>query len=245
MKNLALSIVTILIGCTPSLSQTLWTGSKLVFEKPDSANWELPENQDRITESVWITRRNNQGIFNIKVEPSFDRNNRTSPAGTEWANGRISDGIENLTFTTWQQSKTGSSSEEVGKNKVLHLLVEDIYIDVKMLSWTPGGGGSGTGFGGGFSYERSTPNPTSINRSPAPEHIRVQVIGGVLRITAGLSVTHVELFTMQGQLIKSLYPRTKQPQYELRVTDVPAGVYLIRVNNTVKRTYFTGGNASR
>ena len=38
-----------------------------------------------------------------------------------------------------------------GENFVLHLIEEDIYLDVRFLSWT-----SGNGAGGGFSYERST-----------------------------------------------------------------------------------------
>ena len=41
----------------------------------------------------------------------------------------------------------------VGKNYVVHLITDNIYIDLKMLSWQQGGGN-----GGGFSYERST-NP--------------------------------------------------------------------------------------
>ena len=35
------------------------------FTKQDSADWTLPENQDRITSSIWITRKHNQSIFNI------------------------------------------------------------------------------------------------------------------------------------------------------------------------------------
>ena len=31
----------------------------VVFTKQDSADWTLPENQDRIADSVWITRKHN------------------------------------------------------------------------------------------------------------------------------------------------------------------------------------------
>lgn len=38
----------------------------------------------------------------------------------------------------------------VGKSAVLHLIPNDIYLDIKFLSWGQAGGG-------GFSYQRSTP----------------------------------------------------------------------------------------
>ena len=41
---------------------------------------------------------------------------------------------------------------------MLHLITDDIYIDVSFISWTNGGNG------GGFSYERSTPAPLGIDK---------------------------------------------------------------------------------
>ena len=35
----------------------------ITFEKENYADWTLAENQDRITDNVWITRKNNQSIF--------------------------------------------------------------------------------------------------------------------------------------------------------------------------------------
>ena len=35
------------------------------FTKENNADWTLEENQDRISETVWLTRANNQGLFNI------------------------------------------------------------------------------------------------------------------------------------------------------------------------------------
>ena len=46
----------------------------------------------------------------------------------------------------------------VGKNYVIHLITDDIYIDLKILSWSSGQNG-----GGGFSYERSTNQNLSIH----------------------------------------------------------------------------------
>ena len=43
----------------------------VVFTKPDSADWTLEENQDRITDNVWITRKDIQSLFNIAQEAGF------------------------------------------------------------------------------------------------------------------------------------------------------------------------------
>lgn len=58
---------------------------KKFFIKADSADWNLPGNQDRISDAVWITRANQRGIFNIASETSYS--STTSPADTEWAFG--------------------------------------------------------------------------------------------------------------------------------------------------------------
>ena len=39
----------------------------VIFTKQDSADWTLPQNQDRIADSIWITRKHNQSIFNLSL----------------------------------------------------------------------------------------------------------------------------------------------------------------------------------
>ena len=48
-------------------AQTVWTGPKTTFTKANYANWSLEANQDRIINNVWLTRQNQEGIFNIKI----------------------------------------------------------------------------------------------------------------------------------------------------------------------------------
>jgi|GEM_PF-808148 len=233
-----ISFVFLLLLSLPSNSQTLWTGPSIIFEKADYVDFTIPENQDRITNLVWITRDENGGIFNIRQEDSFDRVNRTSPLGTEWANGKISEGIENLEFTTWFESKTGSSTMEVGKDKVLHIIAEDIYIDVKVLSWTPGGGGSGTGFGGGFSYERSTPD-ISFVEDTEQTGFELSVLNDYTLISSELSIFSVEVITLKGNIIKSIESIASQGTYQFYTGDLPTGIYLIRINGSymIKLSY--------
>ena len=125
----------------------LWRGATISFNKPDGTNPNLEENQDRIRENVRITRGNSGGqIFNIAI--NSNANKIESPVGTEWAIG-ILDEIDNLSFDYFRNA-VSRPKNVVGKNLVLHLIVDDIYLTVKFISWSQGKRG-------GFSYERSTP----------------------------------------------------------------------------------------
>ena len=125
----------------------LWRGATISFNKPDGTNPNLEENQDRIRENVRITRGNSGGqIFNIAI--NSNANKIESPVGTEWAIGTL-DEIDNLSFDYFRNAITRPKNV-VGKNLVLHLIEEDIYLTVKFISWSQGKRG-------GFSYERSSP----------------------------------------------------------------------------------------
>ncbi len=220
----------IAVSLSSGYGQTIWNGPKIVFEKADSADWLLEENQDRITDSIWITRQNNRGIFNIKLESSFDRDNRTSPLGTEWANGKIEDGIENLRFTTWHQTKLNSSAFEVGIDKVLHIISEDIYIDIKFLSWTSGGGGSGTGFGGGFSYQRSTPLTTSNEMGIAKNTLRIVQLHNHIELRSDEKFERIVVMTSVGEIVFKEESLNLPTLYRLSLTDFPSGMYIVLVD---------------
>ena len=134
----------------------VWEGQKIVFTKADFADWTLPENQDRITANVALTRQNERGLFNIQVESEYT--DFFSPADTEWAYGTTRD-LDTLTFSDWRTWHGGCAPCAVGQDAVVHLVADDIYINIKILSWTSGGQG------GGFSYERSTPIPLPVSGS--------------------------------------------------------------------------------
>jgi uncharacterized protein (TIGR02145 family) len=136
-------------------AQTIWTGPMTTFTKSNDADWTLEANQDRITDNVWITRANNQSIFNISdnTDTSSGECSGFSPLDTEWAFGTIADGINTLTFGTFLGTSFADCGPPsvVNQDAVLHLITDDIYIDIKFVFWTSGGNG------GGFSYMRSTP----------------------------------------------------------------------------------------
>ena len=133
----------------------LWTGPMISFTDPVGGDPTLPANQDRITSDVWITRGTAQGIYNAETEGGFSH--FFSPQGTEWADGTVAN-YSSLTYTdwnTWSKGDHAGPPSTVGVSAVMHIIPDDIYLNVQFTSW-----GS---VGGGFSYLRSTavPEPSS------------------------------------------------------------------------------------
>ena len=128
----------------------VWRGNTITFTKLDGADENIEANQDRITSNVWITRGNNGGnIYNIKKESGTSNSNErkyNSPIGTKWAVGTL-DQIDSLTFKKFREA-VGNPKDVVGKNLVMYLEDDDIYLSVKFTSWSQGKKG-------GFAYERT------------------------------------------------------------------------------------------
>lgn len=126
---------------------TFWTGPTFTFVKADGADPADEANQDRLTDDVIITRGNQGQIFNIAVESSANKEN--SPVGTEWAFGSIADDVTTLDFKRFRDNGNPKSFKD--KPMVMHLVNDNIYVDVTFITWSENNNG-------GFSYERSTPN---------------------------------------------------------------------------------------
>jgi hypothetical protein len=143
-------------------AQTVWSGLTKSFTKPDGADGTLPANQDELTPNVTIARRSSEGIYNGFSEPNFLAG--TSPEFTEWATSLVA-GNEGqsitatnwaaLTFTDWVDAYGGQDPDELqaallSNNAVVHLTLDNIYLDLKFTAWgAPGAGG--------FSYLRAQP----------------------------------------------------------------------------------------
>lgn len=141
-------------------AQTIWNGPRITASKAAGADPTLPENQDRITDNVWLTRGSIRGLYNIQAETSFINN--FSPADTEWALGSTAD-IDSLSFTDFQSFVLGTVGsgnilQLLDQDIVLHLITDDIFVDFTLKEW-----GLGSGGGGSFRYERATaiPEPTT------------------------------------------------------------------------------------
>jgi hypothetical protein len=136
------------VSVAVSHATEVWTGPLIEYNQPTPDPTQA-SNQDRITPHVWLTRAVSKGLFN-----AFSETNATalSPADTEWAFG----GLTNRTllhYTNWLAWLNGQSPTTlVGKETVVHLISDDIYIALEFTNWVAGGSG-------GFAYQRSTPGP--------------------------------------------------------------------------------------
>jgi hypothetical protein len=147
-------------GAGVAQAAQVWSGRTFTFTKAANADPNLAANQDRITSNVWITRGAVQGIYNIKQEAASSGSLGNSPVDTEWATGDAAN-YASLTFDTWVGWAGGFPPGTVGVNAVMHLISEDIYIDVRFNSW-----GSGALGGGAFSYTRAVAPGATPTDSP-------------------------------------------------------------------------------
>jgi len=158
----ALLVLARLAGPMASQAATVWTGPMTTFADPAGSDPTLPANQDRrMTPNVWITRGVEFGFYNAETETGFTH--FFSPADTEWADGTAAN-YSSLSYTdwnTWAKNIHGGPPSTVGVNAVVHLVSDDIYLDLKFTSWGV--------TGGGFSYQRSTPPEANTPpQSPLP-----------------------------------------------------------------------------
>ena len=124
----------------------IWSGPSITFVKESGADTTDPANQDAITDLVILTRGLQGALFNVVTESSAGG---SSPEGTEWAKGTTDD-LDTLEFKSLKPAADNELKNVPDENFVLHLIEEDIYIDLTFISWENGGSG------GGFAYERST-----------------------------------------------------------------------------------------
>lgn len=203
------------------VAQTTWNGPTMTFTKTDNADPTLAENQDQITSNVWLTRGNSGGqLYNAKTES--DSSKSTSPDDTQWALGTTSN-IGTLTFSTFRG--TSKPQDAVGQNMVLHLVTDDIYIDIKITSWT-----SGSNSGGGFSYERSTdPNLSIVDYEMPKLSLYPNPSTSFLRISGLKAAEPYRIYSILGVKTQSGIITENQ---EIDVNRLQTGIYMLQVSNT-------------
>jgi hypothetical protein len=163
------SVVCVLLLIASAQATEIWDADDgtIIFSKAALADPTLAANQDQVTSNVAITRGGTQGLFNAVSEASYT--NFVSPADTEWAfsglNGNpnfiMGEGAANnglLTFDDWKTALNSQAGSNILNTPgVLHLVTDDIYIDIEFTSWGQGGPG-----GGEFTYARAVPEPATL-----------------------------------------------------------------------------------
>ena len=145
MKRFAVSLLIAVVGSAllagEAVGQTVWDGPlDVTFTKIGIDDFTLPENQDFITDNVIITRAQIRGPYNIAQEPAYQGRNTigSSPAGTEWSFGTTAN-WESLNFTTWALVFDQDPDNFVNRDLVVHLIEDDIYLDIFFTSWAEEG----------------------------------------------------------------------------------------------------------
>jgi len=218
-KNILLLVCfTVFTAQLLTAQKNIWNGTKITFTKVDNADFTLASNQDRITDSVWITRKSTQSLFNIAIENSSTAN---SPAKTLWAYGTTSN-LDTPTFASWNQTHGNNPGSAIGRNMILFIPEDSIYIDFKLISFAGGGPG------GGFSYERSTEPPSALSNitqtkfsvypNPTDGHF-------IIQSNQPLNDASIEVYSLNGALVST---KTNINAGQVNM-DLPKGIYFIRL----------------
>ncbi len=141
--------------------------------------------EDCITDSVCIARSDfDWGIHNSVTESSF--NWFDSPAGTQWYNGACGTNPESHTYNNWVDVVGGGWNPQgaIGSPMCLHIVAEDIYIDIEFQSWS---------WQTGFSYYRSTTGKGIIPTIPT-QPFWTNELSNPITINLEAGETHTETF---------------------------------------------------
>lgn len=215
------TLLFMLLASSLVVAQTTWNGPTMTFTKADNANPALAANQDQITSNVWLTRGNSGGqLYNAKTES--DSSKSSSPADTRWAFGTTAN-LGSLTFATFRG--TSKPQNAVNQNMVLHLVTDDIYIDIKITSWT-----SGKTSGGGFTYVRSTDPSLSIEDNNKPVlSVYPNPSTSFLRVSGLNAAEPYRLYSILGIEIQSGIISSDQ---EIDIDALQTGMYMLRIADT-------------
>jgi hypothetical protein len=186
---MAMAGAALLIAAGPGAAATVWSGPTIIFTKQRFADPGLPANQDRLTDRVALTRGSAQGLYNPLRQQSYSEG---GPAGTRWAFAGLEGNPEagfsaanhmQLNFLTWEEALGGRPSlagNILDRPAVVHLVEEDIYLDIYFTDWAIGGGG-----GGSFSYTRTSPAPPSASEEDIPLPLPALLALGAVLAAAG------------------------------------------------------------
>jgi len=209
-------------------SQTIWIGATETFTKSSGADSSLEANQDRLTNNVWLTRANSGGLFNAVIDTNGNgaaSPTNVKPSDTEWAVGTTTN-YNTLTYSTLSALFGGNFTNIVnGQDLVLHLITDDIYIDIKFTGWQTQGGG------GGFSYERSSDSQIlsigeielekSIKLFPNPSNDYIQVSG----------LTGNEKYILYNILGTEIRKGVMSNNEQISIRSFTSGLYFLKFEN--------------
>jgi len=191
---LPVTVAALLVAAAPlAHASTIWNGPNIGFYHTQENNL-----QDQMTANVIITRGGSGGLYNSVTEAGATSG--ISPKGTAWAVGTLlqfTNGvISSNSFGACPLEAGHNPPSQVGTTFVVHLITNDIYLQLTLTNWGGGGGVGDKTFG----YTRSTPaataptvtitNPPSGAVFAAPANVTIAASAAV----SGGTVTNVQFF---------------------------------------------------
>lgn len=172
---------------------------------------------DEITTNVIITRGGLGGLYNSFLESGAVAG--VSPKGTTWALGSLSN-LSTLTFAACPLEMSERPPNDVGNTYVVHLLTNNIYLQLTLTNWGGAGGSGNTTFG----YTRSSPTVPPVITSPsggavfgAPANVTIQAS---VAANVPIAFTNVQFYT-NNVLLGSV---SAQP-FNFTANNLAAGAY--------------------
>ena len=209
-----------------SLTQasTVWNGPNMGFYHPYLGA------QDQLTTNVIFTRGSSGGLYNSALESGGVPG--ISPKGTEWAVGTLAN--TNLAYGACPLEAGERPPNDIGKTYVVHLITNNIYLQLTLTNW---GGAGGAPNQQTFGYTRSTPalvvpavsitNPAGGAVFAAPASLKL----GASASVSGGTVTNVAFFanaTLLGSVTVAPFNLTSSPlaagAYSLAAVATASGI---------------------
>jgi hypothetical protein len=192
-----------------------------IFTKNPNTDSSLPENQDRISATVWLTRGNQRGIYNA-YDQSSAKNQPTS--GIKLALGNT-ENISTLNFETI--SKWGKKFNEIdgvwfNENLVLYLTETNQYYDFMMTSWKTNGS---------FSYTRSS---TALSITDYSNTITIYPNPTSSIIIIEQDFTTAKVYDISGRELLKSTSKT------IDLSELPSNIYLLRLYDSNNGVLGTG-----
>jgi len=210
----------LLIAAASVHAGTVWNGPTIAFTH-SAATGDL---SDQWTPGVIITRATTgDGLYNSATEGGATGG--VSPADTKWAIGTLAN--TNLAYGACPLESGERPPNDVNKTYVVHLINEDIYLQLTLTAW----GGQGGNGDKSFSYTRSTPavvapTPTVTLTNPASGAVfaapATVILGASATVSSG-TVTNVQFFTNSVLLGSSL-----TAPFTFTANNLAAGAYALK-----------------
>lgn len=207
-------------------SQTIWNGPPITITKSNLADWNLESNQDRIISTIWLTRKDDQGQFNIAQETGYSGG---SPVDTEWGWGTTAN-IGSITFYNWKDATKNNNPYGDHENitdgpMVLHLITDNIYIDLTYNSW------SSSGSGGGLSYTRSSNANLAINDFDVAKVKVYPIPSKDYLFIANLSKNQsIMVYDLLG---KKIFEQAYEINSPIDISSLDNGIYFLKADNNL------------